>query len=436
MLQAQLLAGIAAAPRPYALPALPATVAAAQAQGTDVALAFAIDAARVGAVGEDTQKLFTQALARLIAAALDPAAGDPAFQAAVLRAGDAVVAEFAGLAARAEADARSLRRTIDAIAHPGKLRRQPEGAARDALATLHRLANEEAWGQLAQAPEEGDAGAAWRGDPALQRLVRGQALRLQEPVRRYLALCALRGPAAGSDEAAASGRASARAGELAEQQTVQAFRAIAAQLNARCGTPAYAVAHGLRTPAGFPGAAGQAKDEWDVGLLRREGEAAHVVLLAEVKAAPAAAAADFMRLLRGLQRLALAEADTAYAFASSQGVLQLAGASLRALAPQEGRLPPQAIYCSSAVEERPALLSAAAKGVLLAEPASLRFAQRLAQGEAATPDLLAPVWLELPEAPRLRAVLHQHPTAQAARAAMLHPQDLVRAVEQSLAGPA
>jgi len=79
------------------------------------------------------------------------------------------------------------------------------------------------------------------------------------------------------------------------------------------------------------------------------------------------------------------------------------------------------------------VLSAATKAVLLAEPASLAFAQQVARGEAAPPHAaLAPAWHALFTAPRLRAALHQYETAAKARAAMLHPDDLLPAVDRSL----
>jgi hypothetical protein len=438
-LQAQLLAAIAAAPRPYGLPPLPADGQSALAAGTETALAFAIDAARAALAldrvpAADVENVFTQALAQLIATSLDLQAGDPAFQAVVLRADDRQVAEFAALSAAADADARAVRKAIDAFAHPGKLRLLPPGTQREALARLHLLAAAQAWSELAAAIElAGPAAASASLQAALQRLLRADALRGHASVRDYLALCARRGPLAGSEAAAAQGRASARVGDLAEQETVQAFEAIARQLDTGAGATVYSVGHGLRTPVGFPGAAGQAKDEWDVALLRHEGGAAHVVLLAEVKAAPSAAAADFSRLVRGLQRLAQAQEDAVYVFPSARGLVTLAGASLRALAPQQRALPPQVIYCCAAIEERPAVLSAASKGVLLAEPDSIAFARRLVHRESVPHEALAPVWRALAQAPRLRSVLHQYETAQAARAAMLHPRALLAAAAR-LAG--
>jgi hypothetical protein len=96
-------------------------------------------------------------------------------------------------------------------------------------------------------------------------------------------------------------------------------------------------------------------------------------------------------------------------------------------------LPPHVIYCCSAPPEAlPQPLGAATKAVLLAEPASLAFAQQLARGEAPSHAALDPVWHALATAPRLQAALHQYETAQKARAAMLHPDDLLASVAQCL----
>ncbi|RYG20931.1 MAG: DUF2207 domain-containing protein, partial [Burkholderiales bacterium] len=73
---------------------------------------------------------------------------------------------------------------------------------------------------------------------------------------------------------------------------------IASLMNSR--NPGHRVVRSLRTPRGFPGAVGKAKDEWDAAIVREQGGDADIVLLAEVKAAPAAATPDFTRLARGL----------------------------------------------------------------------------------------------------------------------------------------
>jgi hypothetical protein len=430
------------------MPPLPADADAAAASGADVALAFSLEAARMAKEGHSPapprmQELFTRALAELIRKALAPTGGDPAFQALVLQAQNAQVDEHVRLAAQLAADRRAIRAATDAIAHPGKLRDLPAGAMRDALARLHRLAAAGSWTELASAIERllgQDLCAEQRlqtllgailSDPALQRLARGSALLRHEAVQRYGALQEQRGPLAGSDAAAASGRASARLGELAEHTTAQAFLEIAETLNRRAGaSAAYRVLRSLRPPPGFPGEANKAKDEWDAAIVRSDaGGAADILLLAEIKASPAAATSDFPRLLRGLRRLAHASADRSYAFASADGEACILGASLRRLDPHGRSLPPQVIYCCSALPEaQPPVLSAASKAVLLAEPASLAFAHQLARGEAAPHAHLAPVWDALTTAPRLRSALHQYQSAQALRAAMLHPLDLLSAI--------
>lgn len=457
-LDALLLAALRTAPRRYRLPPLPADAEAAVAGGTEATLAFAMEAARIEKAspaalpGHDgIQALFTRALAQLIREALAPERGDPAFQAAMLQAQDAQVHEHVQLSRQRAADRRTLRMAVDAIAHPGKLRREAAGAARDALGRLHGLAAAGAWTELAQAigrllaqelPGAGNFRApleAIQSSPALQRLARGSELLRLESVQRYQALCERRGPLAGSDAAAAEGRASAQQGRIAEHAAVEAFRKIAGMLNRHCqGATTYRVARGLRTPRGFPGEARKAKEEWDAAIVRGDacGEAdggADLVLLAETKASPAAATSDFPRLLRGLRRLAQARAEAVYAFASADGEQRIAGASLQGMRPIRRLLPPHVIYCCSAPPEAlPQPLGAATKAVLLAEPASLAFAQQLARGEAPSHAALAPVWHALATAPRLQAALHQYQTAQKARAAMLHPDDLLASLAHCL----
>lgn len=447
-----LLAALAATPRRYRMPSLPADAAAARAEGPEVALAFAIEAARHakesgGAPAAQAQDLFTWGLAEFIREALAPRGGDPGFQALVLQAQDAAVQEYARLATAQAADRRAVRTAVDAVAHPGKLR----GAGEPALARLHALAAAADWPALRQSAlallSQGslpDAAAratleALLAGSALQRLLRRAELLALAPVQRYRDLCAARGPLAGSDAAAAQGRASARIGQDAEQATAQAFQRIAALLDA--GEDAGAVhraLHGLRTPRGFPGDAGKAKDEWDAALVRQAPGAsgAQILLLAEVKASPAAATSDFSRLRRGLQRLAQASADRSYAFLSDDGEVPVDGTSLRALQPDGHVLPAHVVYCCSAPPEpQVQVLAAASKSVLAAEPASVAFAQRLARGETPPHGALAPVWQALATAPRLRATLHQFETACAARDAMIHPQDLLSAVEAVVGAP-
>jgi len=436
------------------MPPLPGHAEAAVASGADVALAFAIAAARLAKEQHlppppHSQETFTWALAQLIRQALATDGGDPAFQAIVLQAREAVVHEHVQLRRRRAADQRAVRTATNAIAHPGKLRRMSTGTAREALVRLHALAAAGSWEALTQVvesaltqdlseqPELRAPLEALLANPALTRLQRGDELLRLDVVQRYQALCERRGPLAGSHAAVAEGRTSAREGERAEQAAAEAFGRLAELLNRhRDGAAGYRLVRSLRTPRGFPGAANKAKEEWDAALLRSEpGAAAELVLLAEIKASPTAATSDFPRLLRGLRRLAHASAEAAYVFASADGEARILGASLRELEPAGHSLPPHVIYCcSAAAEPPPQLLSAASKAVLLAEPASLAFAEQVSRGESPPHAALAPVWNELQAAPRLQAALHQYETAVKARAAMLHPDDLLAAVEQSLAG--
>jgi hypothetical protein len=307
------------------------------------------------------------------------------------------VDDYARLAQHATEDRRAVRTAVDALAHPGKLRKMPASAHRAALERLHAAAQAQDWTAVA---------AALPGTAALRRLQRLQQLQATAPVQRWLALCAQGGPQAGSDAAAAQGRVAARAGEAAEQAVLDAFRRLAA--------PGEVVVRGLRTPRGFPAAREGAKDEFDVAVVR--GDA--LVLLAEVKASPAAATGDLPRLLRGLERLAQADADVAYTFACEGGAVTLAGASLRRLQPAGEALPSQVFYaCTAPAERQPALLGAAAKAMLLQAPASLAFALQ----PSASHGPLRAVWDALP---RMPGVLQQYEMARAAREAMVHPDDL------------
>jgi hypothetical protein len=343
------------------------------------------------------------------------------------------------------ADTRAVRATINAVAHPGKLRALGDAGLHDVLLRLHQLAAAEAWAALAEALAQlpsaaldadaalGQAALAALASPALARLQRGEALRATAGVQRYRALCEQRGPVAGSAAAAVQGRASARVGDEAEHGTVRALREIALHLD----PDRLAVVRSLRTPPAFPGEPGKAKEEWDAAIVRRAdpGAPAEIVLLAEVKAAPAAATPDFSRLHRGLQRLARAPAGRVFAFPSADGEVALAGDSLRRLEPPARALPPHVIYCCSAPPEtQPQLLAAATRAVLLADAASVRFARRLRRGEAPGLDALQPVWEALAGEPRLRSALHQYETACTVREAMLHPDDLLAAVLQGAHG--
>jgi hypothetical protein len=451
-----LLQALRTAPRRYRLPPLPASVNAAAGLDAETRLAYAIESARNAHVcghtpAEGVAALFLQGLADLIREALAPGGGDAAFQARVLQAQDAEVAEYVRLAATSAHDRRSVMAVVDALGHPGKRRGADAGGAGNALGVLHGHATADAWAnlqaaasaladdpaQLGTPPDTRRALQALHDGEALARLVRGASLCARPAVQHYQRLLARQGPAAGSEDASALGRAAADAGNAAEHAAAEAFERVARLLQPCTPASLLRVRRSLRTPTGFPGAAPKTKDEWDVALLADPagGGAAQAVLLAEVKAAPAAATSDYARLVRGLQRLAQADAGVSYTFDSADGEVAIAGDSLRRLAPAPGGLPPHVIYCCCApAETRPLLLNAATRAVLLVEPESLAYAARLQRRDAVSPDDLAPVWHALTREPRLRSALHQDETARAARDAILHPDDLVEAVARALAG--
>jgi hypothetical protein len=175
-----------------------------------------------------------------------------------------------------------------------------------------------------------------------------------------------------------------------------------------------------------------AKDEWDVVLFRtaEDTDALELVLLAEVKASPAAVVSDWPRLRRGLHRLAQVPPGVHPVFSYTEGDVRVDGDSLRALAPPDRGLPPQVIYCCTRHEARVALLSTSARAMLLQQPCCLAYARVLGRGDPTDPGVLAPVWEALPRSPQLRPVLEQYETARSAREATLHPDDLWASVAE------
>lgn len=439
-----------ALPRRYRMPALPPDLAAAVRTGNDATIAFALEAARVSvsqgaAPATNLREAFEAALAATIQRAISPAHGDPMFQAAVLQSQDAQVQQWLALEASAISDARNVRGLVDAFAHPGKLHDRPQGAGLEALAGLHALARAGDW--LGLAAKARSLAATPAGDPSLraslqalvdsvllQRRGQAQVLAASETVRRYQALRAQRTPAAGSDAALARGRAAAHEGEQAEEAAALAMQQAADFLNAGAdhGHAPYRVLRSLRTPRELTDGAPYAKEEWDVAIVRNMGtDVNELVLMAEVKAAPTAAAADLSRLVRGLAQLANAQAGAAYAFACDEGAVRLSGSSLRALQPSDEAVPPQVIYlCSAPVEPRTPVLDASSKTLLLADAASLHFAAAIGAGASPDAACLAPVWDAVTSEPRMRSVLHQYDTARRAREIMLNTGDVVLAVAQ------
>ncbi|MNT74854.1 hypothetical protein D3C72_2137040 [compost metagenome] len=110
--------------------------------------------------------------------------------------------------------------------------------------------------------------------------------------------------------------------------------------------------------------------------------------------------------------------------------MRLRGASLRALGTDPAELARTVLYCCDApADASPRLLSAAGRMQLLSAQGSLDFAARLADGQAAQPSELEPVWHQLLEQREWHAVLNQYPLLRQARALMVHTDDLLRAVD-------
>ncbi|UXH79149.1 3-deoxy-D-arabino-heptulosonate 7-phosphate synthase [Roseateles amylovorans] len=475
--------------RRYRAPALPASLDEASLAGPATALAFAIDQARVATVQGVTPEpavraLFIHALARLIAGALRPQGGDPAFQAMVLQHQWPVVREFASLNAHAAADRRTVQSTIRAFAHPEKTRRRPDAALRAALTELHRAGEAADWPRLVPMAlallDQPDV----RADPALRRLLerlrdetavdrlqRLAVLAHDERIQRYLRLWQQQGPRSGTAEAHARGSRAQARGAAVEAQASHALEAVARRLNEEDAAAPYRVVTGLLVPGAIPGDPQGAKSEWDVALLRRaeghaDASAWDLCLLVEAKASADAATTDVYKLQRGLQRLQQASDGEVHAFACDQGEVGLTGASLRALTlgagegegegAAQGPVPPcsapaqddrldasrsvlgSVLYCSNATADRtPPLLNPASRMQLMSAPAAVAFASQWAEatkgtdvatdGETADPQPLHAVWLQLLNDPVFDAVRQQYPTLRQVRDLMVHPDDLLAA---------
>ncbi|MCY1221497.1 hypothetical protein D9M69_118160 [compost metagenome] len=391
---------------------------------------------------------FIGALAHLIREALRAEAGDPVFQAMVMRHQAPHVREYAALSAGAGQDRREVLAAVNAIAHPGRQQRLVPGPWREALERLHACAAASSWSALHDAvrslpdmPETatGAPGLARLLDsPALQhlqRLQRLEALAADDQVRQYQLLWERHGPRSGSAGASAQGVAARQRGAAAEAQAAQALEALAQRLNEAGRAPAsYRVVTSMRVPASIPATHEHAKTEWDAVLLRQvlpagDTPAWEICLLAEAKASVDAATTDLPRLLRGLRLLAHAGKDAVYAFETRQGTVRLHGASLSALRTDAAGLARTVLYCCDApAEARPRLLGAASRMQLLSAQASLEFASALAQAQTADTAALAPVWHQLLESPRWHSVLNQYPTLWQVRELMVHPDDLMAAI--------
>lgn len=417
-------------------------------------------------------------------AAIKGGAGDPAIQAMELRHRAAAVREYASLSASAEADRREVLAAVNALAHPAKRERMPAGALRDALDAVYAAGSSGRWVTLAHAmqalcalPESARDDAITRvctqlaERPALSRLQRLDALASDTLVQRYQALCDRNGPRPGSATALRQGSDAQQRGAAVEAQAMQALQALAQRLNqahidsqagadkrAAPGGPAtpahqtpsfpnaedrdapYRVVTSMRVPPSLPGSADRAKSEWDAALLQRadlaDGAGTHpawnIVLLVEAKASADAASTDLPRLLRGLQLLAQADANTVYPFKTQQGVVGLCGASLRALPTQGPDLAHAVLYCCDApVDATPRLLNAASRMQLLSAPASIAYASQIAQQQPATAESLEPVWHALLDSPQWAGVLNQYPQLHQVRALMVHTDDLLAAAQHA-----
>ncbi|SSW67807.1 3-deoxy-D-arabino-heptulosonate 7-phosphate synthase [Achromobacter agilis] len=417
------------------------------------ALACAIERARKSVAGGHApapavRHAFLEALARLIRDALRADDGDPVFQAMLLRHRLAPVREYASLSAGAAQDRREILAAANAVAHPAKVERMPEGAPREAMARLHAAGASESWTALsdaarqlrdlptaADAPPAGPALERLLGNPALTRLQRLDVLESDDGVRRYRALWEQQGPRPGSATAAAQGSASRKRGAAVEALALHALEALALRLNGAEGKVAYRAVSSMRVPPSIPASAERAKSEWDAALLRHadSGGAApawDLCLLLEAKASADAAGTDFPRLLRGLRLLAHANARDTYTFSTRQGAFPLRGLSLHALPTGGDALEKSVLYfCDAPAEAMPRLLGAASRMQLLSSQASLEFANRLAQGQDAGLDALAPVWHQLLESPQWSGVLQQYPMLRQARGLMVHADDLMAAID-------
>ncbi|WP_407972689.1 3-deoxy-D-arabino-heptulosonate 7-phosphate synthase [Burkholderia pyrrocinia] len=439
--------------RRYRLPPLDSASSPAEAANPAATLAIAIEEARRlrsdgQAPGAELQQCFIDALARMIRDAMDRQSGDPAFQAAVLRHDAPSVREYASLHAHAEQDRRALHSAVNAIAHPAKLERSAQAWQRDGLARLHAAATSASWAdlhatlqQLLALPDMA-TDAAFEQDivklkdgAALERLLRLDALASDEHVRRYRALWVRQGPLEGSTIAVAQGAASQQRGAAVEALAAQALDALAGRLEAVDERRTYRVVTSMRVPSSIPGRHDRAKTEWDAILLERTrgDEAApawNVRFLVEAKASADAATTDLPRLLRGLNLLAQADADTIYSFETHQGTVRVHGASLRALTTDDAALQREVLYCCDAsADATPRLLGAASRMQLLSAQASLEYASALARQPDADPGGLGVIWHALLTLPQWHAVLHQYPSLRQVRELMVAIDDLRAAID-------
>ncbi|WP_422650331.1 3-deoxy-D-arabino-heptulosonate 7-phosphate synthase [Cupriavidus sp. H18C1] len=451
--------------RRYRLPAIGAVSERIHDANPATALAVTIEQARLALAngevpGAALKHLFVESLARMVRDAIRPDAGDPAFQAMVLRHQVAHVREYASLAARAEQDRRLVLAAVNAVAHPNKPQRGASAPQREAMTHLHAAASASSWAVLHdtvrrllampaisnEAPNATPNAAPLQpalaqllDSPALERLRRLEALSSDAQVRQYRSLWERQGPRSGTATATAQGVSSRQRGAAVEALAAQALRALAQRLNDAEGTSApYRVVTSMRVPASLPASHERAKTEWDAVLLRQastkdeaddETPAWDVCLLVEAKASVDAATTDLPRLLRGLRLLVHAEQHVTYAFQTEQGTVRLRGASLSALPTDEAGVASKVLYCSDApAESNPRVLSAASRMQLLSAPATLAFASKLIETQQADSRELEPVWHQLLESPQWSAVLNQYRALRRVRELMVHADDLLAAI--------
>ncbi|MCD0501121.1 3-deoxy-D-arabino-heptulosonate 7-phosphate synthase [Achromobacter sp. MY14] len=457
--------------RRYLVPTTPeaalASASTARSHHCTSTLAVAIDQARRALAHAETppalvKQTFVDALAQLIGEAMRENQGDPAIQAMVLRHQAVQVREYASLAAGAESDRREVVAAVNAIAHPAKLQRLPPGPQREVLGALQAAASAPAWAALSKAVQPIDALpeaasdsptsrslARLRNSPALERLCRLDALASDALVQRYQALWSRNGPRSGTPGAVAQGLAAQQRGADVEAQAATALEALAHRLNTEGpqgttlgpSTAAYRVVTSMHVPPELPGSADRAKSEWDAALLRRasppDAEPVwDVCLLVEAKASVDAASTDFPRLLRGMQRLAQADAGVIDPFLSRQGTVTLRGASLSTLPTHGSDLAGAVLYCCDApadtpVDDSPRLLNAACRMQLLSAPASVAYASQLALRQPADAQMLEAVWQGLLASPQWAGVLNQYPLLHQVRALMVHTDDLFAATQHA-----
>ncbi|WP_328698903.1 3-deoxy-D-arabino-heptulosonate 7-phosphate synthase [Burkholderia sp. 8Y] len=361
----------------------------------------------------------------------------------------AAVREYVSLSAHANQDRRSLRTSVNAMAHPGK-QRSASDRQREAFALLHACASSPYCSGLADTaqsllsiPEISGEPPLMQGltllleSPSLMRLQRIEALLDDERVREYVALWDRHGPRSGSAQAAAQGNASQKRGTAAEARAAHALQVMADRLNQdEANGRRYRVVTAMHVPASIPGSAERAKSEWDAVLLGQsdcddDAPSWDVCLLVESKASVDAATTDLSRLLRGIALLSQAEENVAYVFETGQGAVRLRGSSLRALATDDASLQSTVLYCCDApLEAAQRLLGAGSRMQLLSAQASLEFAATVQDQEHADARTLEPVWNDLLKSPRWRGVLDQYQTLRRVRELMVHTEDLLSAIDQ------